>query len=505
MDFRDTLSEGLPAPRDDEPAEVRRDIVDELADHLSCSYSRELLRGSQPGAARQRVFERFGDPAAVARRLWLDAIGAKLMLQRILLATCLVVSLASLSLTGALWFQNSRAQRESARAAVEALKAMTVENARAREGQQQVVQQLRAMAEEIRGTRSLDWNPLSFQLTEDTPDGPPAVGFHLTLSEFGANAGVRFGGGGGGGGGLGATTRTMRTTDRAGIAEFGFVHPGNYWFQVRKDWDQGFVESRGQVTVDPGSRVTKKLVCPRTPLERVAVRIRADWPPDLQNERLVLYTRFYPTGVLASGLSWQFGTFEVPKQADELHPNSFVGANRPIHAPTALFGPASQLTELIGFKYAYLWGPRAGPRWADLPAAELRAIKAPAASLEWQRGTYGLLDLLVLRPQESAAGGALRRFELLAVLRVSSPQVCFAVRDDPPIELELNRDFGENSDQPIPSPPLVHLPGRNAFAVTPLAGFEAKPGQVNEWKIPLWDELLATVRESLKKVENRAD
>ena len=43
-----------PAPREDEPAGLRRqDIVDELADHLTCaSINRELLRGTDPTAAR---------------------------------------------------------------------------------------------------------------------------------------------------------------------------------------------------------------------------------------------------------------------------------------------------------------------------------------------------------------------------------------------------------------------------------------------------------------------
>src|SRR5438309_2371033 len=92
MDFRDTISAGLPGPWDDDPEGARRDIVDELADHLACSYNRELLRGVDANEARQRVLQRFGDPAAVARRLWFDAIGGKLMARRVILAACFVAS-----------------------------------------------------------------------------------------------------------------------------------------------------------------------------------------------------------------------------------------------------------------------------------------------------------------------------------------------------------------------------------------------------------------------------
>src|SRR5262245_7768980 len=98
MDFRDILSAGFPSPRDDEPASLRDDIVDELTDHLSCAYRRELLRGADPTVAKRRVLERFGDPAAVARRLWLAAMKGKIMAQRALVACCILLTLACLAL-----------------------------------------------------------------------------------------------------------------------------------------------------------------------------------------------------------------------------------------------------------------------------------------------------------------------------------------------------------------------------------------------------------------------
>ncbi len=104
---------------------MRQDILDELADHLGCAYNRELLRGANPVEARRRVMERFGNPAAVARRLWFDAMKGKIMAQRVMIVTCLVVTLASLSLAGVLCQQSVRAQRDSARAAAEAIRAMT--------------------------------------------------------------------------------------------------------------------------------------------------------------------------------------------------------------------------------------------------------------------------------------------------------------------------------------------------------------------------------------------
>src|SRR5690242_1644415 len=103
MDFRDSLSAEMPPPRDDEPAGLRQEILDELADHLACSYNRERLRGASPDEAYRRAIERFGNPAAVARRLWLDAMRGKIMAQRVLVATCLVVMAACLGIVGLVW------------------------------------------------------------------------------------------------------------------------------------------------------------------------------------------------------------------------------------------------------------------------------------------------------------------------------------------------------------------------------------------------------------------
>ena len=82
MEIVESLNSGLPPYRDDEPPRLRQDIIDELADHLACGLQRELLRGGDPSAARARVLVRFGDPVAVARRLWLDEMRGRIMAQR---------------------------------------------------------------------------------------------------------------------------------------------------------------------------------------------------------------------------------------------------------------------------------------------------------------------------------------------------------------------------------------------------------------------------------------
>ena len=81
------------------------DILDELADHLACAYRRELLRGADAVTAGQRVLERFGDPAALACRLWFDAMKGRIMSQRILVVCCILLTAISLSLAFVMWNQ----------------------------------------------------------------------------------------------------------------------------------------------------------------------------------------------------------------------------------------------------------------------------------------------------------------------------------------------------------------------------------------------------------------
>jgi hypothetical protein len=144
MNFRAGLSAELPAPRDDEPGGLRDDILDELADHLACAYRRELLRGADTATARQRVLERFGDPAALARRLWFDAMKGKIMSQRILVVCCIVLTAISLSLAFMMWNQAVHAQRLAALAQAE----MAEQMRRAELDQQQMRSHLESMSKE---------------------------------------------------------------------------------------------------------------------------------------------------------------------------------------------------------------------------------------------------------------------------------------------------------------------------------------------------------------------
>ncbi|HEX3449980.1 MAG TPA: carboxypeptidase-like regulatory domain-containing protein, partial [Isosphaeraceae bacterium] len=211
MDLRETLSALLPPRRDDEPPTLRQDILDELGDHLGCAYNRELLRGADSQLARQRVLERFGDPAAVARRLWFDAMKGIIMAQRVVIVTCSLVTMASLSLVGLVWMQSSRAAAQ----AMEERRKFSDALAQSQIASKDMLKTLSEMSDAIRNPRSPDWNPVTIKLTEETTNGAPVVGCSISLSQRG-----------------GANATINRTTDDSGVADFGLLHPGTYSYSL---------------------------------------------------------------------------------------------------------------------------------------------------------------------------------------------------------------------------------------------------------------------------------
>jgi hypothetical protein len=504
MDIRDTLSAELPSPRDDEPAGLRQDIVDELADHLACAYNRELLRGVAAAEARERVLHRFGDPAAVARRLWLDAMKGKIMAQRALIATCLVLTLASLSLAGIMWQQAIHAQREAVRQAAEA----AYQAAEARRSQEEMLKHLREVSEGIRTSRALDWNPVTFTLTEETAEGPPAVGVSIAFGERvlgNPGAGMaQFGGM------KPAAEPGWRVTDGSGTTNFGVVHPGDYSFAIIKSWDQGSLATLGDLTIEPGSQVNKRIVCPKTPPERVPVRVRWNWPADLQKQGLVLYAGFAINPIDKDGLSWTLTDERLADPAGESsRPPRMrrmgIADVRPSAIRYALCGPAASMAEVRASPWPLVWtllSEQPQKLRIDFRASDLRKIQEPAETLKWESGSYVLTKLIVLRPSEPDGTKAVRkRFEIVSSGNHPgwwSTGAQAVILDSPPAEDETEGSLGPRIRARTGSVLNSAMDLPMEFWNKSAKGFEARPDRVNEWTIPLPDELIKAVRERLK-------
>jgi hypothetical protein len=497
----------IPPSRDDEPKSLRQDIIDELADHLACAYQREVLRGLDSKRARNRVLDQFGDPAAVARRLWLDAMKGKIMAQRVLIMACLMLTVASLALAGTVWRQASIAQQQSARAA-SVIEALSAQNEQSQRTQRDMLEQVRAMSEIVRSTHSLEWNPITFKITEGTADGPPAVGVSVSLSERVAN--------GGQGGGMWQSKPSVRQTDQAGIVDFGVVRPGGYNFQVRKTWDQGTLTTGGNIDIEPGSKIQKHISCPKTPFARVPVRFRWSWPADLEKEKLIIRATFAHAPIKMADASWTLSAVDTGAVGNRFNQASALPLSYAIRC-----GPDMPTASLLPLNEPLFWtlNKASSPLMADFAVGDLKTDASSTGSITWEEGDYRLTSLYLMRPRPIAGADAsdIRRYELIAKndafgmvgqqdtykLLPSAPSAAARPADAQKKTGRRRGNLGMNNIQV--DYPFQNLPGRDVFLWQAFANdttvFHVVPGQPNEYTIPLPEEVITTAREGLKDEE----
>jgi hypothetical protein len=461
MDFGEPMPLELPAARDDEPDCLRQDIADELADHLACGARREMLRGTDPTKVWRAVTERFGDPGAVARRLWQDAMKERIMAQRVLIATCLFVTAASLALVGIFWMQSTRAANELAETNRRMVETLTENQATNRE----VLKQLQGLAKSVKAPQASEWIPVSFKLTQERFDGPPAVGCRVNLE--------------------GKTSMT-RISDANGIVDFGVVRPGDFSFRIFETCDEAgdFWQTDGTVNAVPGSKVSKSVICPKTPSDGIPVRMAFDWPSDLADKDLHVKAYFEHRGVIFEGtLTWLYHSTRLAS----LVQRDFI------------CGPKSKVESITDDDSFHLWRTVSergnSPVYAEL---EAKRTKSSSEFVELERGSFQLQSLIVMRPCRIAeAPVRATRFEVLAHLSPngkSPPAVVYREMQSPTdsgLHLPTIAGVGDERLEDGVAAPTFWKQMRQRF--------EVRPDQKNEWKIPIPDELAQAVREALKK------
>jgi hypothetical protein len=155
--------------------------------------------------------------------------------------------------------------------------------------------------------------------------------------------------------------------------------------------------------------------------------------------------------------------------------------------------------------------------WASLPEGDLSPIPEPEGSLQWEWGSYRLSGVLVLRPTVTEKNQAGRMTFEVVIASDPSTQMgmmngTYLVSGRPPTDAaDGSRGKGARSDaRPVDFNPLGQLarPGLTEIVVPwepwsrTATTFEARPGQVNEWTIPLPDEVLDAIRQRLKAGAN---
>ncbi len=471
----------------------------------------------------------------MARQLWFDAMKGKLMAQRVLVVTCLVVMVACVTAVGLSWRWMNQEQLLRSIAAAQANEAnlrMAEALSQAQATNKDMLNKLNEMSEAIRHPRSRDWNPVTFKLTEETPDGPSVAGARLTVHL------------------KGSSIRIDRITDAQGVADFGMLQPGAYKFEIENPtravpiagsepfkrvardnsiatqrWRSGFSPATGEFNVALGSEVRKSIVCPKSPPQRVDVVIKCDWPADLEKERLVLYAPFSFRGrTLEPGMRWSL--------SDQLPQVPGSPAVRSV-----LCGPGTTRTQILHNRGLLVWtflingnaeilaekaaklgfrgiletqamnAVKLGPGdWADILEKDLQEPKDRSQAVNWEVGIYGLNELIVMRPNQSPTVEAgRRRFDVLVACRIPGFGRGMQVDGDPPAEDDLRIVYPRTAgmDYPAagrgglyPSIPNLELPA--VYWRDVQHRFEARSAEVNEWTIPLPDELINAVREALK-------
>ena len=214
------------------------------------------------------------------------------MAQRILIATCLVVTAASLALVGMFWLHSNRAARDLAETNRRMLETLTENQVTNRE----LLAQLQAMAKTAQKPQASEWIPVSFKLTQATLDGPPAVGCKVSLGS-GSDGWMRVG-------------SLDRVSDSSGVVDFGVVKPGDWSFHISQSCNDEahHWEATGTLNVLPGSTVTRSIICPVS-LSGIPgpTRILVDWPSDLSNTNLRIAAAFVHDGITyQASLKWMY-------------------------------------------------------------------------------------------------------------------------------------------------------------------------------------------------------
>ncbi|WP_417385442.1 hypothetical protein [Gimesia sp.] len=238
MDWPEISIEDFPPRRDDEPSSLRQDIIDELSDHFACALNRELLKNPDEQLARRRVLEQFGNPIAIARQLWLEAMKEKIMSQRIMNGIFAVMAVCCIAVVGIAWsmMQESRAFNL------------------------QLLEQFKLAQERSSAEAPGDMHGILFQLVQEGSEDRPAVGFQGKLTRYEEHKPI---------------FALEVVSDQSGQLDFGKLPWGKYELELQAPWSEK-METLHLITI-PGRSYEKTVLCPARAPQKVDVQFQVNW------------------------------------------------------------------------------------------------------------------------------------------------------------------------------------------------------------------------------------
>jgi hypothetical protein len=398
------------------------------------------------------------------------------MIERVLIASCLIVTLASLSLLGLVWHQSNQAVNAAADATRRSAEAQAANQAKmvelltqSQSANAEILKQLQTMTKAGQSSQSPDAVPVSFKLTLETPEGPPAVRYEVTLQR-GSRSWFE-------------PAVICRESDAAGLVDFGLIYPGDREFAIRRSRDDdGTWLCGGNINVPPGTKLIKSIVCPSPRPVPSMVKLRILWPADRAEKNLCTLANFVagPTTIRAP-LQWTALDSDGHERRQQI-----------------LAGPGLKQTEISGATKLDLrhFFQSKSKLSVQRVFGDFHSPRVPSRSdaVAMDPGSFFPRRLIVLRPcrrQNPAVKD--ERFEVLAHTEAAHElglQVS-VYSNDP--------DLGED---PFPTSSTLR-DFKGGVTVAPsywheLEGrFLVRPGQVNEWTLSLPEELINTVREEL--------
>ncbi|MEZ6049862.1 MAG: hypothetical protein R3C02_00490 [Planctomycetaceae bacterium] len=244
--------------------------------NTTASGGRQSPDPSNASDAYTRALTRFGNPAKIARKLWLDAMQEKLMAQRLTIGALAVITLVAIGMFVLTW------------RAMDNVQVLMQDN---RDTNTALLARLESLAATPIAT-NYEWCQFRVRLTEDDHEGPPAEGMTVGLQKI-------VDGFGGGSQAATATNSSISypfqelTSDEQGIADFSPVPYGPYHLTVKTP--DGHMLKK-DIAVRAGHGVDLTIACPVSAREgKVTLKLNLDdvKAPDDVRDRLWVLCRIY--------------------------------------------------------------------------------------------------------------------------------------------------------------------------------------------------------------------
>jgi hypothetical protein len=280
VNWLEDIAAELPAPRDDEPADLRRRIVAEIADHLQLAFVRELHFVRDETKAREKVLARFGDPRRIARKLWFEAMREKIMSQRLLVASSAITTALCLAMGLFLW-RISAQSAEASRALIQETREMNLA----------LIEKLASIASPGAPAQPADMVHLTFRLVQNSVDGPPAAGYSVRMERPRTDS-PDYG-----------ISKFEDNTGPDGTIDCGLVRYGNFHVRVTTPWGE---LTWLDVYVRAGrSEQLETIVCPDRGPPETEASFGLQLPDDLRERDLRLVVQIRPAARQVHGLNWR--------------------------------------------------------------------------------------------------------------------------------------------------------------------------------------------------------